>query len=261
MRTSGVFDPAEILPEEKEILKHQGIPKDHSPSSRIRDILSEAVSLFLSDAKPQWIRYEVSTNEFKAIYGGPDENSPDNPLDKIYPMASHLAIFALTAGWEISNKVENIFEQNDYAMAAMLDSVVSTAAENAVTICEDLFQEVACPSKTKGPRCAVLAYSPGYCGWHIRGQKKLFEKLKPGQIGITLNNSFLMTPLKSVSGVLVAGPPEIHLFKNNFDFCNACIDKSCTERMWKLNHPEKIKSATRSSNGITKADFRQSTAG
>jgi hypothetical protein len=76
----------------------------------------------------------------------------------------------------------------------------------------------------------VLGYSPGYCGWHISGQKKLFAYLHPERIGITLNNSYLMTPLKSVTGVLVAGPPEIHRFKPDFPFCRHCRTYSCLER-------------------------------
>ncbi|MBT4174009.1 MAG: hypothetical protein HN729_06515 [Candidatus Marinimicrobia bacterium] len=258
MRQSSLFNPTEILPNEKDILKHQGIPEEHTPSTRIQNILSEAIILFIGEAKPQWIRAQVSRSEFKAIYLGAGENFIENPLENIYSQASNLALFALTVGLEISNKIENLFQQKEYALAAMLDSVASTAAENAVARCEKLYEE----SLQKADESAtVLAYSPGYCGWHISGQKKLFDYLKPEQIGITINNHFLMTPLKSVSGLLVAGPPKIHLFKNNFDFCRSCTDKSCTERMWKINHPEEKNSEIRRTNGITTADFSQSSAG
>ena len=77
----------------------------------------------------------------------------------------------------------------------------------------------------------VLSYSPGYCGWHISGQKKLFAFLHPEEIGIRLLDSFLMHPLKSVSGVFVCGPEDIHRFENGFAFCGECRHQTCRERI------------------------------
>ncbi len=85
-----------------------------------------------------------------------------------------------------------------------------------------------------GKNSALLRYSPGYCGWHITGQKKLFEELKPESIGITLNSSYLMQPIKSISGVMISGDKNIHFFENNFSFCADCKTISCKERMKKL---------------------------
>jgi len=82
-----------------------------------------------------------------------------------------------------------------------------------------------------GEGAAVLGYSPGYCGWHISGQRRLFERLGPGEIGISLNDSCLMRPLKSVSGVLVAGAAPIHRFRPEFTCCAECATRLCVPRM------------------------------
>ena len=74
-------------------------------------------------------------------------------------------------------------------------------------------------------------YSPGYCGWHITAQRKLFAALQPAAIGVSLNASCLMEPLKSVSGVILAGPPAIHEFEAGFPFCRQCRDRSCGARL------------------------------
>jgi hypothetical protein len=76
-----------------------------------------------------------------------------------------------------------------------------------------------------------LRYSPGYCGWHISGQKRLFERLNPAEIGITLNSSFLMQPLKSISGVIVSAERKYHLIKSDYPFCAVCPHRSCRERI------------------------------
>jgi hypothetical protein len=48
-------------------------------------------------------------------------------------------------------------------------------------------------------------YSPGYCNWNIREQKMIFELLPAWRIGVELNASFLMNPVKSVSGIIGIG--------------------------------------------------------
>lgn len=78
---------------------------------------------------------------------------------------------------------------------------------------------------------ATMLFSPGYCGWHVSGQKRLFESLRPDEIGIELSESFLMQPLKSVSGVIVVGPREIFDFDDAFSFCDECSTHSCRDRI------------------------------
>jgi cobalamin-dependent methionine synthase I len=116
----------------------------------------------------------------------------------------------------------------------MLDSVASVAADTASEFLEKYYEKYLDRENLLKPLSAVLSYSPGYCGWDITGQKKLFEYLKPSQIGITINESCLMTPIKSVSGVLVAGDREIHFFQIGFSYCDLCKTQSCQERMSRL---------------------------
>lgn len=48
-------------------------------------------------------------------------------------------------------------------------------------------------------------YSPGYCGWDVIEQQKLFRLMPDNYCGITLSESSLMYPFKSVSGFIGAG--------------------------------------------------------
>jgi len=65
----------------------------------------------------------------------------------------------------------------------------------------------------------------------VSGQRKLFAYLQPATIGLTLTESCVMQPLKSVSGVLIAGPKAIHRFPPTYDFCGTCEDRTCRERL------------------------------
>jgi hypothetical protein len=117
----------------------------------------------------------------------------------------------------------------------MLDSVASAAADRLTALLGSLYPALNGGASANGTR--VLAYSPGYCGWHVSGQRALFAFLDPGEIGVTLNASCLMEPLKSVSGVLVAGPARIHRFAPAFPFCPECREKPCHERIASLSRP------------------------
>lgn len=49
-------------------------------------------------------------------------------------------------------------------------------------------------------------YSPGYCGWHVSEQQKLFSLFPVASpCGIQLTDSSLMIPIKSVSGIIGVG--------------------------------------------------------
>ncbi|EKD31769.1 MAG: hypothetical protein ACD_77C00254G0001 [uncultured bacterium] len=69
-------------------------------------------------------------------------------------------------------------------------------------------------------------YSPGYCGWNVREQKMLFDFFPAKHCGITLTESCLMDPVKSVSGALAIGKDVI--FKEYG--CNSCNVKNCIHK-------------------------------
>jgi len=113
----------------------------------------------------------------------------------------------------------------------MLDAVASERADHAAQRLAEDYRAGLVERGETDTETAVLPYSPGYCGWHITGQIRLFDYLVPQKIGMTLNASCLMQPLKSVSGVLVAGAASIHSFDNDFEFCDDCATQDCRARI------------------------------
>ncbi len=229
------FKLDDILPTREAVLRSQGISKNSVIPTRITRLLNTARDLFLAAAEPVGMVSDLSVEDFEAVFKGEAQNEKDAPLGHIFPRANQLALFALTMGGKVSSRIEDLFENNEFAPGSMLDTVASLAADLAVEICEkSFFDELSTKSIDKAAIC-VQSYCPGYCGWHISGQKNLFQHLRPDKIGISLNNSFLMSPLKSVSGVLVAGGKEIHLFENNYSFCRLCKSQTCRQRMKKIS--------------------------
>jgi hypothetical protein len=225
MRDRVTWTPAEAAPSREAVLALQGIPP-RGASARTDELLDRALAIHLERAEPRAIVDAITREEFAQVYRGAGRNAPQTPLESIVPRADGLALFVATVGAPVASRIRELFAANEPALAAMLDSVASAAADRLA----DLLAARAAATRTSD-RVRVLAYSPGYCGWHVSGQGALFATLRPEEIGVTLNTSFLMEPLKSVSGVLVTAAPEVHRFAPAYPFCADCRDKPCRARM------------------------------
>ena len=215
--------PADVACEPAEVLALQGVPERARADARMVGLAVEGIELFLEVCSPVGLFEELERDEFARIFEGAGNNESDTPLRIIHPRAERLALFAVTVGEEVSARIDALFEKNDYPLGAMLDAAASNGAERCARIIEERYR------KTNG--AVTMRYSPGYCGWHVSGQARLFERLRPEEIGMTLRESFLMEPLKSISGVIVGGPAEIHEFKNDYPFCAECKGKECRLRI------------------------------
>jgi hypothetical protein len=220
---------AESVPRRADFLHDQGLPEELS--RRVSARVDAALALYAELAEPRAVFEEVSAEEFARVYRGEGRNERTTPLDGIYPRAERLALFAATVGEPVSARITSLFGQTELATGFLLNAVASCAADTLAALAGERFGERLARGEGAARPLRVLAYSPGYCGWHLSGQGALFARLRPEEIGITLNDRYLMQPLKSVSGVLVAGSPEIHAFGPDFPFCEQCTTRSCELRM------------------------------
>ena len=229
-----LFSSQEALPERAAVLAAQGIPDGREVPRRIEALLGKALDLFQEHATPVALLQETGKREFSRVYRGEGDNDPDDPLAGVYPDASALALFALTVGGGLCRKINDLFDANEFALGSMLDSVASEGAEKVSRIVERRFERSLVGRGVRPDLAKTLGYSPGYCGWHITGQRALFRALHPEEIGVTLGESCLMEPIKSISGVLVAGPSAIHDFPDTYSFCRNCRDHPCRKRIEQL---------------------------
>jgi hypothetical protein len=202
-------------------------PHDGSPmADRVRGLIEGAGKDFVSSARPRGMWQPISSADFAAVYHGDGGNDRDTPLELVLEDAVSLALFAVTVGEDASNRISRLFEAGEMAEGYIFDQVASFAADEMAQIATRLFERAEHPA----PAHAALPYSPGYCGWNVSGQRALFARLEPGEIGITLNDSCLMAPIKSVSGVVVLAPVEAHCFSPSFTCCSTCTTLNCQER-------------------------------
>jgi hypothetical protein len=209
------------------VLARLHVPPGAALSDALHALLDEAAAAFDRAAAPAAVYEELPFAEFEQVYAA-GRHEARTPLASIARRAGALALFAGTLGRELDVAIASSFRCGNAALGCVLDACASVAAERLADLMAARFH-----AGVAGRNSAwrVLPYSPGYCGWHVSGQMPLFERLQPQDIGVTLNASAMMTPLKSVSGVLVAATAEAHRFSPNFPFCETCAARECLDRM------------------------------
>lgn len=132
-----------------------------------------------------------------------------------------IAVFAGTAGMEISNWSNQAMKDN-ILKGYIIDILGSGIIEAAI---DKLQARIKSKMEANGLKISNR-YSPGYCDWALAEQQKLFSLLPPSFCGITLTDSSLMQPFKSVSGIIAIGEKV----KYNAYTCNICEMENCIYR-------------------------------
>jgi len=112
-----------------------------------------------------------------------------------------IVIFLCTAGEEICLRSRRLMKEGDLLQGYVYDVVGSEIVEAAADKMQDELEK---SMKATG-KGITNRYSPGYCGWDVIEQQKLFRLMPDNYCGITLSESSLMYPFKSVSGFIGAG--------------------------------------------------------
>lgn len=133
-----------------------------------------------------------------------------------------IAVFLCTAGEEIGKLSRKCMKEGDLLDGFIYDVIGSEMVEAAA----DLMQNKLKNEMAEDRRKITNRYSPGYCGWDVIEQHKLFRLIPDNYCGIKLTASALMDPLKSISGIIGIGENV----KFNPYTCGLCDSTNCIYR-------------------------------
>lgn len=136
--------------------------------------------------------------------------------------ADEVALFICTAGPAIGEMSRQSMKGGDLLRGYIYDVIGSEVVENAA----DRMQEELRTAVASRGKKITNRFSPGYCGWDVAEQHKLFSFFKENFCGITLTESALMNPVKSVSGIIGIGM-DVKFAPYQ---CHVCDDKNCIYR-------------------------------
>ena len=136
--------------------------------------------------------------------------------------ATSLAVFAATVGQKFDSITKKYFRDSNPLTGFILDTIGSLVVEKTIDWMEVQLEKTISKNGMK----MTNRFSPGYCGWDVSEQQVLFSLLPSNFCGIRLNESSLMIPIKSVSGIIGVGKTV----KRKAYFCSLCDMEQCYRR-------------------------------
>ena len=217
---------------EEEVLRYQGchnnkLQKAHNAITKItREEIERGHHLF----EPKGISSSVKIKQISFSSGIVDlingfslNFSPS--IMNLLKGASYLVLGVVTVGSTLENNVSELFARGEYPRAIALDAVGTVAIEALSKYVRNLICQEA-----KDRNLQITRYfSPGYGDWDISQQKDIFKIIPTNKIGVSLTESCMILPRKSLSWIIGIGKGVI-ISSEERDACKICKLKNCRYR-------------------------------
>lgn len=184
---------------------------------KIEDLLSEFSNSMFSK-----FTYKVFPGNIEndSVYIGEVQFCPGKVISSIIKDSTSFAVFVATAGWDFEKRMKTAKESHDFLEEYVLSGIGSCFVEKTGDYMESVLQNEI------GDLNHTNRFSPGYCGWNLTEQKKIFQLLGDTPCGIELSSYSLMTPIKSISGIIGIGTNV----KRKLYGCAICDMHTCYKR-------------------------------
>lgn len=168
-----------------------------------------------------WDRFPVKKEGTSLDFGFTKVDSAG--LTKNLEGCGEIILFAATIGLEIDRAIRK-YTNLSPAKALFFQAIGAERIESLCdAFCEERKEELQVEGKFLKPR-----FSPGYGDLPLEMQRDIFRVLDcPRKIGLTLNESLLMSPSKSVTAIIGIGEKWE---ENNKNKCSACQKLDCAYR-------------------------------
>lgn len=143
-------------------------------------------------------------------------------ISRYFKGAKCLAIMLATIGNNPEKYSKEFIGDGDLLTGYIIDAAASVSVEKTADLVERKLNEIV----REDNLYATNRYSPGYCGWNVNDQHKLFSLLPKEFCGVLLNESAMMIPVKSISAIVGIGN---NVTKEEYD-CELCDVEFCYKR-------------------------------
>ncbi len=111
--------------------------------------------------------------------------------------ADELVLMAATAGKEVIERRDKEINSGNAMLGVVIDAVASETADEGLNRLEDIINKML----VKQGKILTKRYSPGYGDLALSAQKDIYNLLKLDKIGITITESMMLEPEKSVTAI------------------------------------------------------------
>lgn len=132
-----------------------------------------------------------------------------------------VVLFAATLGVEVDRQIRK-YQLVDMSKAVVMQACAAVVLEE---FCDDLQKQIGEQLRLEG-KYIRPRFSPGYGDFSILHQKDILAMLDaPKMIGVTMTDSYMLTPTKSVTAVIGIGDKDVNC---NLNRCEECKKTDCT---------------------------------
>lgn len=196
-----------IVASKKEVIRYLGYRALHQPDEIIDRLIDLSILELKEKLRPGLVWDEFSCkvcSDGKTVLLGYDGKQIfSEKLAQNLSGCTSVVMFAATIGSEVDKHIR-LTNYTDAAKACVLQATGAMYIEEYV----NAFNEYIDKKEKEAGNETVMRYSPGYGDLALENQKLFFSLLNCSKIGLTLMNTLIMAPEKSVTAFIG--------IKNNF---------------------------------------------
>ena len=220
-------DDKRFLIREREIWRYSGYRGlKNGVEQELQDLLAQVIKELQNR-----FSYKICYRKIKIIWENDVLKFPDcmdyleqsNDLTKCLKGSEEIIVFGANIGLELDRMIAK-YQRISPTKALLMQAY---GAERIECLCDVFCNEIKEQLQKQGLSCTAR-FSPGYGDLPLEAQKQIFALLDcQRQIGLTLNDSLLMTPSKSVTAIFGIGSCVGNTKEKN---CNICKKNDCAYR-------------------------------
>ena len=218
-----ILSRLDLVPDWGEILRYLGYPRDAAPAPDVAGLIERLLPECFAclDSRGTYAVHDVTDAVADSLTVG--EVVIEGGVSDFLGTVDRVAAFVVSVGAEITARSERACRDGDAFAGWVFDAVGSWAVESAT---DALMQQLR--STLAEGLGLTLRYSPGYCGMDLSQQQAIFRLISAEAVGVTLLPSMMMSPTKSISGVVGIGEEsELDLQASP---CDRCPELGCHMR-------------------------------
>ncbi len=218
--------------DEDEVLRYQGLTNDNQKRVPVeivqitREEIKQGLHLFEPKGILDSVRIkQISVSKKKIYLKNGCSLQFSNSMINLFEGIDSLIVGVVTIGSSLENQVSRFFTAGEYPRAIALDAVGTVA----VRFFRDQLTSLACQESREQGMQTTTCFSPGSVDWNISQQKNIFQMIPVEKIGVSLTESYMMVPQKSLSWIIGVGR-NIRLSSKNKHSCQICQAINCQFR-------------------------------
>ena len=218
-----IYRPSLSEVDAKETRRYAGLARAEFDERAIAAACEEAA--LLAEPRVQWELYDYGCESGTVAAKLPFVISGDVIRNHLAG-AERVIILAATIGEAVEEAVTRHFDEGNYAHSVLLDAAATAAVEQTCDACEAMLR----PQFAKEGYTMRWRFSPGYGDWDIHAQPELLRLTQAESIGVSLTESLMLCPRKSVTAVIGLVRGNATTTEHAPKGCASCDKLDCPSR-------------------------------